>query len=73
MTQCVCGSHNTDVVIVWQEYEYRGYVQTIELSGTECWDCGLEFLTPKQIATNAWQKFEAEFTIEQWILDEEGE
>lgn len=69
MTQCACGSHDTDVVTHWYEYEYKGHVQTVERSYTECQDCGLEFLTPKQIATNAFQKFEAEYTIEQYILD----
>ena len=43
MTQCACGSHDTDVVTLWYEYEYKGYVQTVERSYTECQDCGLEF------------------------------
>ncbi len=69
MTQCACGSHNTDVVIVWDEYEYKGYVQTVEHSYTECQDCGLEFQIAKQFNDYAKQIREAKSTIDQWILD----
>lgn len=73
MIQCACGSHDTDVVIVWDEYIYKGYVQTVERRYTECQDCGLEFQTAEQSSTNNWHKFEAKSTIDQWILDEQGE
>ena len=69
MTQCACGSHDTDVVTHWYEYEYRGYVQTVESSYTECQDCGLEFQTAKQINEHAWQIHEVKFAIDQWIID----
>lgn len=69
MIQCACGSHDTDVVTNYLEYEYKGYVQTVERSYTECQDCGLEFQTVTQV--NNWysEKCMAEFTIEQCILD----
>lgn len=73
MTQCACGSHDTDVVTLWYEYEYKGYVQTVERSYTECQDCGLEFQVAGQINAYARQIREAKFTIDQWILDEQGE
>lgn len=73
MTECTCGSHNTDVVIQWHEYEYKGHVQQVECSYIECWDCGLEFQIPKQINDYARQVREAKVVIDQWILDNEGE
>lgn len=73
MTQCACGSHDTDVVTNYLEYEYKGYVQTVERSYTECQDCGLEFQAAGQINAYAKQIREAKFTIDQWILDEQGE
>lgn len=73
MIQCACGSHDTDVVTNYLEYEYKGYVQTVERSYTECQDCGLEFQVAGQINAYARQIREAEFTIDQWILDEQGE
>lgn len=69
MTQCACGSHDTDVVIVWYEYEYRGYVQTVEHSYTECQDCGLEFQTATQFNNLYRENRMAEFTIDQWIIN----
>lgn len=73
MTQCACGSHDTDVVTSYLEYEYKGYVQTVERSYTECQNCGLEFQVVDQINAYAMQIREAEFTIDQWILDEQEE
>lgn len=73
MTQCACGSHDTDVVTNYLEYEYKGYVQTVERSYTECQNCGLEFQVADQINAYAMQIRKAEFTIDQWILDEQGE
>lgn len=69
MIQCACGSHDTDVVTLWYEYEYKGYVQTVERRYTECQDCGLEFQVASQINDYARQISEAKFTIDQWILD----
>ena len=73
MIQCACGSHDTDVVIVWDEYVYKGYVQTAERRYTECQDCGLKFQVAGQINAYARQIREAKFTIDDWILDEQGE
>lgn len=73
MTQCACGSHNTDVVTQWYEYECRGHVQQVEHRYTECQDCGLEFQIPEQINDYARQVREAKVIIDQWILDKEGE
>lgn len=69
MTQCACGSCNTEVVTQYSEYKYRGYVQEVERSYTECQDCGLEFMTAEQI--NSFWKLtkKADITIQQWILD----
>jgi hypothetical protein len=69
MIECVCGSCNTDVVIRYPEYLYNGYVQQVEQKYTECWDCGLEFMTIEQINYNKSQIRMAQFTIDQWILD----
>lgn len=69
MTQCACGSHDTDVITHWYEYEYKGYVQTVERSYTECQDCGLEFMEAKQINDYARQIREAQCIIDQQVSD----
>jgi hypothetical protein len=69
MTQCVCGSHDTDNITGWFEYEYKGYVQEVEYSYTECQNCGLEFQTATQGNECAKQIRAARSTINQWILD----
>lgn len=66
---CECGSCNTDVVISYHEYVYKGYVLQVEKKHTECWDCGLEFTTRFQTNYNDSQVSIAKFTIEQYILD----
>lgn len=73
MIQCACGSHDTDVVTYWYEYEYKGHVQTVECSYSECWDCGLEFQTATQFNNLYREKRMAEFTIDQWIIDNSEE
>lgn len=69
MTQCACGSHNTDAITQSYEYAYKDHVQEVERNYTECQDCGFEFQTPKQIYECAKQIRAARSTIDQWILD----
>lgn len=73
MTQCACGSYDTDVICQQYEYVYKDHVQEVERKYTECQDCGLEFQTTKQNSEYNWQVFKAKSTIDQWILDNEGE
>ena len=69
MIECACGSCNTEEITTYREYLYNGYVQTIEVLHTECYDCGTEFTTRFQVNRNASQIRIAQFTIDQWILD----
>lgn len=68
MIQCACGSHDTDIVTLRYEYEYRGYVQTVERSYTECQDCGLEFQVVSQIEDHTKQIYKAKLGIDYWIF-----
>jgi len=67
--ECACGSCNTEEITTYREYLYKGFVQTIEVKHTECYDCGSEFATRFQVNRNASQVRIAQFTIDQWILD----
>ena len=69
MIECCCGSCNTEEITTYREYVYKGYVQTIEVKHTECYDCGTEFATRFQVNRNASQTNIAKLKIEQWILN----
>ncbi len=69
MIECECGSCNTEEIITYREYVYKGYVQTVEVLHTQCYACGMEFATRFQVNRNASQSNIAKFTIEQYILD----
>ncbi len=69
MIECCCGSWYTEEITTYREYVYKGYVQTIEVLHTECYDCGSEFATRFQVNRNASQTSVAKFKIEQYISD----
>jgi hypothetical protein len=69
MIECVCGSCNTEEIKTYRELVYKGFVQTVEVLHTECYDCGNAFATRFQVNRNASQSKIAKFTIDQWILD----
>jgi hypothetical protein len=71
--ECCCGSWYTEEITTSREYVYEGYVQTIEVLHTECYDCGSEFATRFQVNHNASQIKIAKFTIDEWWLDNVNE
>jgi hypothetical protein len=69
MIECCCGSCNTEEITTYRVSCDKGYVQTIEVLHTECYDCGSKFATRFQVNRNASQTNIAKLKIEQWILN----
>ena len=71
--KCACRSCNTEEITTYRELIYKGYMQTVEVLHTECYDCGYDFMTIFQIKHNASQTNIAKLIIEQGILNSRDE
>lgn len=69
MSECACGSCDTEELTEYREFIYRDHVLTVECVHTECYTCGSEFATWFQVNRNASRISIAKFKIDQYILE----
>jgi hypothetical protein len=67
--ECACGCEDVDVITIYPEITYKGFVQAVEETYCECCHCGLNFMTTDQISNNLKLIREAKDEIDQYILE----
>jgi hypothetical protein len=67
--ECACGSEDVDVITIYPEITYKGFVQVVEETYCGCCHCGLEFMTTEQLSNNLKLIREAKAEIDRYILE----
>lgn len=67
--ECACGYYGVDVITIYPEITYKGFVQVVEEIYCECPDCGFEFMTTEQLSNNLKLIREAKDEIDRYILE----
>jgi len=67
--ECACGYDDVDVITIYPELVYKGFIQVVEETYCECPHCGFEFMTTKQLSNNLKLVQEAKDEIDRYILE----